>query len=164
MPDVVRLTYGASLTYEHFRNVRWVLTHKGVCILPSDTGYSLASLISIPGVPEKVCRILGRGNEPISLSFGTLSQVESFAELSAKDWRVLDLHCPGPITLVCKLREDANPDWREGTQRGQAKGSELYFRINPCYTEQPWHDHYVSSSKGPCTTSHLVAMRDRTSF
>jgi tRNA A37 threonylcarbamoyladenosine synthetase subunit TsaC/SUA5/YrdC len=39
------------------------------------------------------------------LAFGSLHLVEQYVKLTAKDERLIDHYCPGPLTLVCEISD-----------------------------------------------------------
>lgn len=106
LPDHgIRLTFGDSLSYGHLREVCYVLKNGGLCILPSDTCYSVAALPLQREVMDSVAQLLpAKSKDPIPLAFGSLAMVERYVELSSEDHRAIDKFCPGPITLVCPIR------------------------------------------------------------
>lgn len=104
--DTIRLTFGDSLSYGHLRQVCYTLKNGGLCILPSDTTYTIAAIPFRRDVLLWVTQLLPeKANDPIPLSFGSLAMVEEYVKLTAKDYRAIDKFCPGPITLVCKIKD-----------------------------------------------------------
>ncbi len=100
----VRLTFGDSLTYGHLRKVCYALERGGLCVLPSDTCYSVAALPSRIQVMNNLATLLpDKAFEPIPLAFGSLSMVRKYVKLTGKDIRAIDEFCPGPLTLVCQM-------------------------------------------------------------
>jgi tRNA threonylcarbamoyl adenosine modification protein (Sua5/YciO/YrdC/YwlC family) len=102
----IYLTFGDSLAYGHLREVCYTLRNGGLCILPSDTCYALAGIPTRQDVIGRIAKILPeKEHEPISLSFGSLQMVEDWVVLTANDYRTIDKFCPGPITVVCVIKE-----------------------------------------------------------
>lgn len=105
--DVIKLTYGDALAYGVLRVICQSMINGGVCILPSDTGYSLASLPFRKDVIVNINKLLpDQEMKSIPLSFGTLAMVEKFAYISGQGYRTIDQFCPGPITIVCKIKTE----------------------------------------------------------
>jgi tRNA A37 threonylcarbamoyladenosine synthetase subunit TsaC/SUA5/YrdC len=104
--QIVRLTFGDSLSYGHLRQACHTLRHGGLCILPSDTCYSLAALPFRRDALEHLGQILpDKQVDAIPLAFGSLNMLRHYVKLTAKDERLIDIHCPGPLTLVCEISD-----------------------------------------------------------
>jgi L-threonylcarbamoyladenylate synthase len=105
-PKVVRLTFGDSLSYGHLNDACHTVRWGGLCILPSDTCYSLAALPFLRDSLAHLAEILPEKlTDKIPLAFGSRSLVESYVTLTARDLKIIDTSCPGPVTLVCKIKE-----------------------------------------------------------
>ena len=113
MTQMVKLTFGDSLAMADIRAIRTTLSYGGLCVLPSDTGYSLAALPFSRTAVTNLRAILDRPSEPISLAFGSFRQIERYMHLTAEDERIIDHHCPGPVTLVCVIRNQPNENFAE---------------------------------------------------
>jgi tRNA threonylcarbamoyl adenosine modification protein (Sua5/YciO/YrdC/YwlC family) len=104
--EVVRLTFGDSLAYGHLRQVCYTLRQGGLCILPSDTCYSLAALPFRRDALAHLASILPEKNvDPIPLAFGALHLVQQYVKLTNQDEKLIDAYCPGPLTLVCEIND-----------------------------------------------------------
>jgi L-threonylcarbamoyladenylate synthase len=100
----IHLTFGDSLSYAHLKQLCYILRFGGVCIIPSDTTYSLAALPFRRDTITKLGKLLDRKNkDPIPLAFGSLNLVEQYVTLTTKDQKLIDKYFPGPLTLVCKI-------------------------------------------------------------
>ncbi len=103
------LTFGDSLAYADLRRVCQILREGGLCLLPSDTCYSIAALPFRRDAIGRVGRVLpGKEREAIPLSFGSLPLVEKWVKLTPRDLRAIDEFWPGPLTLVCEVK-----DWHD---------------------------------------------------
>lgn len=151
MTDKIRLTFGDSLSYEHVRRIRSTLRDGGLCILPSDTGYSLAGLPFRRTVVSNIRSILGKADQPIPLAFGSLKQVERFVNLTPEDERVIDKYCPGPVTLVCELRKDlADP-----TANGISETLHTVGTVGVRIPDSPVERQICIEIDGPLTTAAI---------
>jgi len=104
--EIVRLTFGDSLAYGHLRQVCYTLRHGGLCILPSDTCYSLAALPFRRDALAHLASILpGKDSDPIPLAFGSLALAQQYVRLTPRDEKLIDAYCPGPLTLVCEIND-----------------------------------------------------------
>lgn len=105
------LTYGSSLLYKDLREICDGLKRGGLCILPSDTGYSIAAYPfyqkSIPRIEKVLPHV---ANQAIPLSFDSQKMISKYVNLTQRDLRLMDKHCPGPLTLVCKMKEGLPKD------------------------------------------------------
>lgn len=102
----VRLTLGESLAYAHLRQACHTLNYGGLCILPSDTCYSLAALLHRRDALIRLGSIIpDKQTAAIPLAFGSLQMVRQYVKLTARDERLIDIHCPGPLTLVCEITD-----------------------------------------------------------
>ncbi len=100
-----RLTPGDSLLHDDLKAVCDVLTVGGICIMPSDTCYTLAALPHYSSTIVAARSLFpGRRREPISLSFGSPEMLNRFVRMSTLNRRILFRFTPGPITLVGPLR------------------------------------------------------------
>ena len=107
------LTTGSSLPFYSISIIREFLKSGKFSVIPSDTGYALTGLPFRLDAIKTICKILHHEHDPISLSFGSITLVERYVELTARDYHVLDIHCPGPITLVCELNKKIPTEKRE---------------------------------------------------
>jgi tRNA A37 threonylcarbamoyladenosine synthetase subunit TsaC/SUA5/YrdC len=96
-------TKGHLLTSSDLNKIKNILSNGGICVVPSDTGYSIAAnpfnelSISRIGLlfPE-------RSRDPISLSFGTIRMIRDYVQLTSEDDMILD-SLPNALTLVCSV-------------------------------------------------------------
>lgn len=103
--EIHQLTLGSSLSLHSINRIRKHLRDGGVCIVPSDTGYALTGLPFQKDVIQTISTVLHHDSDPIPLSFGSMSMVEKYAELTKDDYLIMDTEFPGPITLVCGLKK-----------------------------------------------------------
>ncbi|HEX6097542.1 MAG TPA: Sua5/YciO/YrdC/YwlC family protein [Thermoanaerobaculia bacterium] len=101
------LTPGGVLRTQHVRSLVEVLVNRGgLALIPSDTCYSLAARPLGPAVAEKINTILAREPIPISLAFDSTTLVDQWVQLTVDSARLLEHLTPGPLTVVCRIRED----------------------------------------------------------
>lgn len=107
--EPVRISLGEALSQGHLRQVCYTLNIGGIALIPSDTAYSLAAL---PFRRDSMAHLASlqpqKATESVLLAFGTLKLVKQYATLTAKDERLIDAHCPGPLTLVCEIASTQN--------------------------------------------------------
>jgi tRNA A37 threonylcarbamoyladenosine synthetase subunit TsaC/SUA5/YrdC len=107
--SLYKLTSGDSLTFGHLREISSLLLRGGFCLLPSDTGYSIASLPFLKNSVSPIFDIFPKGfTEPISLAFYHPELAEKYVNLTLEDQAVIENSCPGAITLVCEMIDDKN--------------------------------------------------------
>lgn len=100
------LTFGSSLFYRDLREICDGLKRGNLCILPSDTGYSLAAYPFNPKGVARLEKILdGKREDPIPFSFDTRKRAMKFVKFTQKDLRLIEKLFPGPLTLVCKAKD-----------------------------------------------------------
>jgi len=104
-------TNGGALPTSHIQNVRKKLMGGGFVLLPSDTCYSLSALAMDEGSRRAVNAILERKDEPISLAFSSYSAVETLIQTDGTTAVLLEGFTPGPITVVCKAKEDVSEEF-----------------------------------------------------
>jgi L-threonylcarbamoyladenylate synthase len=59
--------------------------------------------------------ILGRKDEPISLAYSSYFQVQQFVKMDNTTAVLLERFTPGPITIVCKAKDDVSNEFLEHT-------------------------------------------------
>jgi L-threonylcarbamoyladenylate synthase len=104
--DKEQRTYGGALPTSRVQQVRSKLMRRGFVLLPSDTCYSLATLAVDEDSRNNVNAILDRKEGPISLAFSSYLEVQRFVELDNTAAMLLERFTPGPITVVCKAKDD----------------------------------------------------------
>jgi L-threonylcarbamoyladenylate synthase len=111
MNEPLRLTLGDALAYSDLRSVCEILRDGGLCLVPSDTCYSIAALPFRRDAIARLGRVLpGKEQEPIPLCFGSLALVKKWVRLTPRDIRAIDEFWPGPLTLVCEIAEWHDPE------------------------------------------------------
>lgn len=94
----------SELNTEQIREILRVIFSGGVCLIPSDTGYSLATLPNAPQNIDNLRSLLPHvSTAPISLCFASRDMVKKYVMLSAKDERCFDTFKYAPITFICPL-------------------------------------------------------------
>lgn len=94
----------SELNPEQMREILRVISLGGVCLIPSDTGYSLATIPHAPLNIENLRNLLPHASTaPISLCFASRNMAKDYVKLSAKDERSFDSFRYAPITLICPL-------------------------------------------------------------
>ena len=102
-----QLTIGNSLTYGQLREIKHTMDSGGVCIIPSDTCYSVAGLPFNYGTIESISNFIPDIKfKEIPLSFANISMLKQWVTLTDKDCRVIDEELPGPATLICKIKDE----------------------------------------------------------
>ena len=98
-------TRNGTLTSARLEELAQRLTRRGFILLPSDTGYSLAALVSDDNSSKHINTILNRENEPVSLAFPSYLSVREgkWVELNPLATVLIEHFTPGPITIVCKV-------------------------------------------------------------
>jgi L-threonylcarbamoyladenylate synthase len=104
--DKMQRTDGGALPTSLVQQVRSKLLGRGFVLLPSDTCYSLGTLAVDEAARNNVNAILGRKEGPISLAFSSYLQVQQFVEMDNTTALLLERFTPGPITIVCKAKDD----------------------------------------------------------
>lgn len=105
-PKVFDLTGGMLLSHAHLFEIRRCLNRGGLCILPSDTCYSLSGIPMVRGIGRDIRAILEREGQPLSVTFGIQGMAERFVQLSRAALQIIDDFTPGPVTIVVPLRID----------------------------------------------------------
>ncbi len=77
-------------------------TEFGFVMLPSDTGYSLATIAMHPEIYSYINPILNRSNLPISIALSNEEMLKKFITKNPIASALLGEFSPGPITIVCK--------------------------------------------------------------
>jgi L-threonylcarbamoyladenylate synthase len=150
------LTPRGALSGKHLEAIRNLLGHDGgFAIVPSDTCYSLAAIPAGPRVSQRINLILDREKEPISLAFDGLGRVREWVKLNIWAMRLFEHLTPGPLTVVCPLRDGKAP-WVEQMAKDvlAAPDRTLGVRIPDSRIES----QLVESCEFPVTT---VAIRTR---
>ncbi len=105
--DRIKMSLGGSISYGHLREIRQVLQFGGILIIPSDTCYSLASLPYQTASLRRIANIEPNvQHKEIPLSFSGLQMLEKYCKLTSKDFHAIDKFCPGPVTLVCEMKQE----------------------------------------------------------
>jgi L-threonylcarbamoyladenylate synthase len=108
-PDLIvaraQLTTQRALPTRLWQILRGKLLSRGIILLPSDTCYSLAALAVDTGAHDRICTILNRKKEPLSLAFHNMNSVEQWTKISIGLTALLERFTPGPITIVCDAGE-----------------------------------------------------------
>jgi L-threonylcarbamoyladenylate synthase len=77
----------------------------GYALIPSDTCYSIAAIPSDRSKTENINLLLKRGEMPISLAFDDVDRLGRWVQLRPHARYLLDRFTPGPLTLVCRLKQ-----------------------------------------------------------
>ncbi|RZN82336.1 MAG: hypothetical protein EVB11_08950 [Winogradskyella sp.] len=101
------VTPGGSISYQHLGEIKYVLENGGIVILPSDTCYTLASLPFNIDSLGRIANIEPHSiKNEIPLSFSGRKMLEKYCTPNEKEMRAIDKFCPGPLTLVCKMKKE----------------------------------------------------------
>lgn len=106
MPEFVvqaaRRGADGGLLYEDRTRIGELLLDRGFVLLPSDTSYSVATILFDASVRRSINTLLRRGNEPISFAFSSVAATRRWVAPNRQVERLLAQFCPGPITVVCR--------------------------------------------------------------
>lgn len=91
-----------GLRNEDRQRVGDVLRGRGFILLPSDTAYSVAAVLFDVAVRRRINALLNRGDEPISLAFGSAMGADRWIAPNPGVKQLIARYCPGPITIVCR--------------------------------------------------------------
>ncbi|MDA0164567.1 Sua5/YciO/YrdC/YwlC family protein [Solirubrobacter ginsenosidimutans] len=107
---IIEVERGARLGREQLKVVKKALAGaNGLCILPSDTAYSLACCPTENHVTDDIDRILDRKNLEMSLAVGSLQMARAVAEISPRGGHFMEAFVPGPLTFVAPIRKPRLP-------------------------------------------------------
>lgn len=94
-----------ELNQYQMKEILRIIAIGGVCLIPSDTGYSLATVPYNQSNVDNLRKLLPHAkNSPISLCFANRDMAEKYVVLKAKDHRTFDTFGYSPITLICELQ------------------------------------------------------------
>jgi L-threonylcarbamoyladenylate synthase len=72
---------------------------------PTETVYALAGCARSDAAIEQIYHLKGRNfNKPLALFFKDLAVAETYVEINAAAHKIAAAFCPGPITLVLKMK------------------------------------------------------------
>lgn len=108
-------TNGKSLATSVVQQVLGKLLGRGFVLLPSDTCYSLGALAIDESVRKNVNTVLNRKDEPISIAFSSYLQVRRLIKMNNTVALLLERFTPGPITIVCKAKDDLSREFLSHT-------------------------------------------------
>lgn len=92
---------------DQIRQAAQVLKAGGVIAIPTETVYGLACDPHNPKAVKKIFAIKGRKEDkPLQLIASSLAQVDSLADISPYERKVIKAHWPGPLTLLLSLKPD----------------------------------------------------------
>lgn len=97
-------------------NKKWqkaaiVLKKGGVVIIPSESSYGIAALISNPEAIKKLYHIKKRAdNKPSLIIVGSFEQAQKMVDFSPKGMVLASKHWPGGLTLVLDSMDKSLPD------------------------------------------------------
>ena len=147
------LTTGGALPGEPLQTIQDLLRREqGFALVPSDTCYSLAAIPTGFTLSQQINSILGRKDESISLAFDGIRRVREWVKLNVWAVRLLDHLTPGPLTVVCPIRDDI--DTRIADDVLAVRDRTLGVRIPASRIES----QLVDACRSPVTT---VAIRTR---
>ncbi len=133
-------------------NIRTILINGGIVLLPSDTCYSLAALATSKDVYKKINSILGRKDEPMSISFPNISNVDKYIAPHPCCTVLLERYTPGPITIVCSVATKVETRYTDDVVR--SRDGTIGVRIPDSYIER----EVANCAKYPITS---VAVRNK---
>lgn len=96
------------------KKIEELLKAGGLCILPSDSAYTLTGLITCPGVTDDIDTILNRNGLAMSLAFHSMEQVTDRIIVSECARKVLERLMPGALTFVLKTQ---NPELLKASKK-----------------------------------------------
>jgi tRNA A37 threonylcarbamoyladenosine synthetase subunit TsaC/SUA5/YrdC len=106
MQEARLLRPGGGLGFGDMRQVAHVLLNAGLAVVPSDTGYALATSVNCPQAVALLRRVLAMPDAQLSVACFDLPMVQRYASLDLSLLRVADHLLPGALTLVAPLGRD----------------------------------------------------------
>lgn len=79
----------------------------GLCILPSDSSYTLTGLVTDQNVSRDIDLLLERNGVPMSLAFGSLRKAAEKMKFSNQAYKFLEKLAPGGLTFVAHPKRKA---------------------------------------------------------
>jgi L-threonylcarbamoyladenylate synthase len=98
-----------NITIKDVKKAAEIIKQGGLVAFPTETVYALACDPYNEHAVRRIYEIKGRGyDKPLSLLANSLRQIEKICYLSPKARSILHHFSPGPITLICNVKEDLN--------------------------------------------------------
>ena len=94
---------GQSLNDRDYNEIYAYMKNGDLCILPSDSSYTLTGIPTLPGVTKAVNDLLKRNSLNMSLVFGSIEQAAQITQLSNMAYRFIDKLTPGGLTFVARM-------------------------------------------------------------
>ena len=145
-------TPNGSLTTSSIVQIKNVLQHPGMILLPSDTCYSLAAQAPFVWAYKTINTILNRSDIPISLAFSSFNTVQDYVDLHLITASLLESFTPGAITVICACKSKIQTGLQEDVVR--STDGTIGIRIPDSIVER----EVAACTKFPITT---VAIRDK---
>lgn len=77
------------------------LRHEGVCVLPTDSGYSFACALGARDAMQQIARIRAFDKQHLfTLLVKDISSIANCARVNNANFRLLKAHTPGPFTFI----------------------------------------------------------------
>jgi tRNA A37 threonylcarbamoyladenosine synthetase subunit TsaC/SUA5/YrdC len=149
-PYDLKITSQEALTFKELEKIEHLLKMGGICLLPSDTGYSLAVLPVKESIEKLDLIYPERSNEPKSLSFNSPRLLEKYVKLVEEEKKIIREFPRKPGTLVCQIVDGLKDKFSELLS---TKPGTLGIRIPDSVVERQICEHL----NNPITT---YAIRD----
>lgn len=106
MIERIKLDKSKKISDADLRRIVSVLQKGDVVVLPTDTSYGLAGLVSKPKAVKKVFDIKGRPTKKtVSFVVRSMAQAKEYGRISCKPTKVWKEFLPGPLTLVVEAKD-----------------------------------------------------------
>ncbi len=92
--------YGQNPSERELKRVVEALEHDGIVIYPTDSVYAFGCSLRSAKAVERLRRLRGRGDGPLSVVFDNLSQVSEYCRVDNATFRILKRNLPGPFTFI----------------------------------------------------------------
>lgn len=101
---IARLTPGGSLSHADVRLLCYTLRNGGICVVPSDTCYSIAILpFRWDSLKHLTVILPEKEHDAIPLAFDSYNLLSRYLELTTIHQRLIEASMPGPVTMVCDI-------------------------------------------------------------
>ncbi len=92
--------YGQNPSERELRRVVEALEHDGIVIYPTDSVYAFGCSLRSAKAVERLRRLRGRGEGPLSVVFDNIAQVSEYCRVDNATFRILKRNLPGPFTFL----------------------------------------------------------------
>lgn len=92
--------YEQNPSERELRRVVEALEHDGIVIYPTDSVYAFGCSLRSAKAVERLRRLRGRGEGPLSVVFDNIAQVSEYCRVDNATFRILKRNLPGPFTFL----------------------------------------------------------------